>query len=45
MDLADVIKIVVALQMSSFLLGPIGPRAAGEGGARGPLVRERVKGG
>ncbi len=31
-DLADVIK-------TGFLLGPIGPRAVGSGGARGPLGR------
>ncbi len=32
LDLAHVIKIAVALQMLSFLLCPIGPVAAGEGG-------------
>jgi hypothetical protein len=41
LDLADIIKIIVALQMLSFLLGPIGPRAAGEGGGK-RAVGERV---
>ncbi len=40
MDLADFIKILFLGQMSSFLPGPIGPRAAGQGGgARGPPGR------
>jgi hypothetical protein len=39
-DLAAVIKIVLALRMSSILLGPIGPRSAGEGGARGLPEKE-----
>jgi hypothetical protein len=38
-SLINVIEIVFALRMSSILLGPIAPRAAGERGARGPPGR------
>jgi hypothetical protein len=42
--LTDVIKIIFDLQMSSILLGPIGPRAAREGGGGGKRAAgERVK--
>jgi hypothetical protein len=42
-DLADVIKIGGFLQMSSFLLGPIWPRAVGRRGGGGQkAVGERV---
>ncbi len=41
-DLADVIRILFSLRMSSVLLGPIGPTAAEEGGGK-RAARERVK--
>jgi hypothetical protein len=41
LDLANVIKIAIYLQISSFFIGPIGPRDAREGGYK-RAARERV---